>query len=168
MTQPKHRPERQELIVHAGAITEPATLPEWWSAIDSGIESRSLRFSADAGNWLAEGDLPETLTATGCRLSEVVGVSDHPGLTNPNLEVGHRVLLQPEGRDAIAVWTGDASQQVGYLAGNIAAETMAESQRRGTGYAAFVSAEQRDSQSGERRGLTVLLGPGAVWVEESQ
>jgi hypothetical protein len=168
MTQPKHRPERQELIVHAGAIAEPSTLTEWWGAIDSGIESRSLRFSAHDGNWLDEGDLPEALTTAGCRLSEVVGVSDHPGLANQTLEVGHRVLLQPEGRDGIAVWTEDATQQVGYLAGNIAAETMAESQRRGTGYAAFVSAEQRDSRSGERRGLTVLLGPGAVWVEESQ
>jgi hypothetical protein len=168
MTQPKHRQERQELIVHAGAIAEPSTLTEWWGAIDSGIESRSLRFSAHDGNWLDEGDLPEALTTARCRLSEVVGVSDHPGLANQTLEVGHRVLLQPEGRDAIAVWTEDATQQVGYLAGNIAAETMAESQRRGTGYAAFVSAEQRDSRSGERRGLTVLLGPGAVWVEESQ
>jgi hypothetical protein len=167
MTQPNHRPERQVFIIHAEAAAEPATLPEWWGAIDSGFESRSLRFAADDANWLDEGDLPQTLTAAGCRLSEVMGVGDYPGLAQPSLEVGHRVLLQPEGRESIAVWTEDASQQVGYLAGNVAAETMAESQRRGTGYAAFVAAEQRDSGSHERRGLTVLLGPGAVWAEKA-
>jgi hypothetical protein len=168
MTQPNHRPERQQFIVHVGATAEPATLPEWWGAIDSGFESRSLRFAADDANWLDEGDLPQNLAAAGGRLAEVMGVGDHPGLANPGLDVGQRVLLQPEGRESIAVWTADASQQVGYLAGNVAAETMAESARRGAGYAAFVAAEQRDPQSGERRGLTVLLGPGAVWAEESR
>lgn len=167
MTQPNHRPERQQFTVHVGAITEPATLPEWWGAIDSGFESRSLRFTADDANWLDEGDLPQALAAAGCRLAEVMGVGDHPGLPHPSLEVGHRVLLQPVGRESIAVWTEDASQQVGYLAGDVAAETMNESARRGTGYAAVVAAEQRDPESGARRGLTVLLGPGAVWVEES-
>ena len=71
MTQPKHRPERKEFIVHVGDATAQATLPEWWGAIDSGIEARSLRFSEDGGNWIEERTLPDVLVAAGARLSEV-------------------------------------------------------------------------------------------------
>ena len=169
MTQPKHRPERQDFVVHASEALERAVLPEWWGSLDSGIEARSLRFSEDGGNWIEERALPESLTAAGCRLSEVAGVMDFEGLAHPRLEVGRRVLLkpdaQPQDRFAIAVWTEDDSRQVGFLPSNVAAEVMAESMRLRTGYAAFVAQEVRDTESRERRDVTILLGPGVVWAE---
>jgi hypothetical protein len=169
MTQPKHRPERQAFIVRAGGIEVPATLPEWWGGLDAEIESRALRFDGEGGNWIPEDELPESLSSLGCRLTEVVGVMNYSGLISPGLDVGRRVLLQPEptnpqDHNAIAVWLEDGSQQVGYLPGNIAAETMVESMRRGTGYAAFVAGEDRDSKTQVRRGLSILLGPGAVFA----
>lgn len=169
MTQPKHRPERQEFLVHAGSAVVEATLPEWWGAIDSGIEARSLRFSEEGSNWIEERELPEVLTAAGCRLSEVAGVMDYEGLKRPSLSAGQRVLLkpdaQPQDRFAIAVWTGDDRDQVGFLPSNVAAEVMAESMRTRQGFAAFVAQEVRDADSGERRDVTILLGPGVVWAE---
>ena len=167
MTQPQHRPERQAFIVRAGAAEENAILPEWWGPLDSGVESRSLRFYSDGDTWIDEEDLPESLTAAGCRLAEVVGVTSYPGLAHAGLEVGRRVLLQPDptnpnDHNAIAVWTEDATQQIGYLPGDVAAETMSESLRRRTGYGALVAREHRDSKSHERHGVTVLLGPGVV------
>ena len=172
MTQPQHRPERQAFIVRAGAVEENAILPEWWGPLDSDIESRSLRFYGDGDTWLDEDDLPESFVTAGCRLAEVVGVTSYPGLAHPRLEVGRRVLLQPDptnpnDHDAIAVWTEDATQQVGYLPGNIAAETMTESLRRRTGYGAFVAREHRDSRSHERQSVTILLGPGVISATET-
>jgi hypothetical protein len=167
MTQPKHRPDREVFIVRAGGIEIRATLPEWWGGLDAEIESRALRFDGEGGNWIDEGELPESLSSQDCRLSEVVGVMSYSGLISPGLDVGRRVLLQPEptnpqDHNAIAVWLEDASQQVGYLPGNIAAEVMTESMARRTGYAAFVAAEDRDTKSQVRRSLTILLGPGAI------
>lgn len=171
MTQPKHRPERQLFIVHGGTAAETGVLPEWWGAIDSGVESRALRYAPDGQNWIDEGEIPESLTAAGCRMSEVAAVMNYPGLQNPGLEVGRRVLLkpdaQPQDRFAIAVWVDDDSEQVGFLPSNVAAEVMAESMRLGTGFGAFVAAEVRDSESHERRDVSILLGPGVVWAEEA-
>ncbi len=171
MTQPKHLPERQTFIVHAGAIAESAVLPEWWGSLESEVESRSLRFAPDGGNWIEEGQIPPSLSAAGCRLSEVAAVLDFGGLQHPGLAVGQRVLLkpdaQPQDRFAIAVWTGDDTQQVGFLPSNVAAEVMNESMRRKSGYAAFVAGEVRDKASHQRRDLTILLGPGVVWAEEA-
>ena len=171
MTQPKHRPERQTFIVHAGAVSETAALPEWWGGLDSDVESRSLRFAPAGGTWIDEGDLPESLRAAGCRLSEVAAVLDFSGLAHPSLEVGRRVLLkpdaQPQDRFAIAVWTEDDTQQVGFLPSNVAAEVMQESMQRKTGFAAFVAAEVRDRKTHIRRDVTILLGPGVVWAEAS-
>ncbi len=169
MTQPKHRPQRQQFIVHAGSASLAAVLPEWWGAIDSGIEARGLRFSEDGGNWLEEHELPRALVEAGCRLSEVAGVMDFDGLQHPALQVGQRVLLkpdaQPQDRFAIAVWTGDDSRQVGFLPSNVAAEVMAESMRTRQGFGAFVAHEVRDASSKERRDVSILLGPGVVWAE---
>lgn len=169
MTQPKHRPERQNFIIHVGQASVVAVLPEWWGSLDSGIQSRSLRFSEDGGNWIEEGSLPSALVAAGARISEVAGVMDHEGLKHPGLEVGRRVLLkpdaQPQDRFAIAVWTGDDAQQVGFLPSNVAAEVMAISMRDRVGFGGFVAQEVRDATSGERRDVTVLIGPGVVWAE---
>lgn len=171
MTQPKHRPERQTFIVHAGAVAESAVLPEWWGSLDSDIESRSLRFASAGDNWLDEGEIPQSISAAGCRLSEVAAVMDFSGLQSPGLRVGQRVLLkpdaQPQDRFAIAVWTGDDAHQVGFLPSTVAADVMDESMRRKTGFAAFVAAEVRDKASQQRRDVTILLGPGVVWAEET-
>ncbi len=171
MTQPGHRPDRQSFIVHAGAAAESAVLPEWWGGLDSEVETRALRFAPDGGNWINEGDLPQSLVTAGCRLSEVAAVMNFPGLASPSLEVGRRVLLkpdaQPQDRFAIAVWAEDSSQQVGFLPSNVAAEVMAESMRLRTGFGAFVVQEVRDPGTHERRDVTLLLGPGVVWAEES-
>jgi len=169
MTQPKHRPERKEFIVHVGDATATATLPEWWGAIDSGIEARSLRFSEDGSNWIEEQVLPQALVANGARLTEVAGVMDHEGLKQPSLRVGQRVLLkpdaQPQDRFAIAVWTGDDARQVGFLPSNVAAEVMAISMRDGSGFGGFVAQEVRDADSGDRRDVTLIIGPGVVYAE---
>jgi hypothetical protein len=169
MTQPKHRPERQGFTVNVGTASAPAVLPEWWGSIDSGVETRSLRFSEDGGNWIEEGTLPAALVAAGARLTEVAGVMDFEGISHPALAVGQRVLLQPDAqpqdRFAIAVWTGDASKQVGFLPSNVAAEVMAVSMRDRVGFGGFVSGEVRDAGSEQRRDVTVLIGPGAVWAD---
>jgi hypothetical protein len=169
MTQPKHRPDRQTFVVHAGAAEEQAVLPEWWGGLEADVEARSLRFSEGGGNWIEERALPESLVAAGCRLSEVAGVMDFTGLAHPGLEVGQRVLLkpdaQPQDRFAIAVWTEDDSQQVGFLPSNVAAEVMAASMRSRSGFGALVAQEVRDKSTGERRDVTILLGPGVVWAE---
>ena len=169
MTQPKHRPERHEFIVHVGAASVTATLPEWWGSLDSGIKTRALRFSEDGGNWIEEQTLPESLVAAGARLSEVAGVMDYAGLKHPSLEVGQRVLLkpdaQPQDRFAIAVWTGDDSAQVGFLPSNVAEQVMAVSIRERVGYGGFVAQEVRDAESGERRDVAIIIGPGVVWAE---
>jgi len=169
MTQPKHRPERQSFIVHVGAASAGATLPEWWGALDSGIEARALRFSEDGTNWIEEQTLPPALVEAGARLSEVAGVMDYEGLKSAALAAGQRVLLkpdaQPQDRFAIAVWTGDDSAQVGFLPSNVAAEVMAVSMRDGVGFGGFVAQEVRDAGSGERRDVTIIIGPGVVWAE---
>jgi hypothetical protein len=169
MTQPKHRPERQSFIIHVGDAAAEATLPEWWGAIDSGVQARALRFSEDGGNWIDEQTLPAALVAAGARLSEVAGVMDFEGLKAGGLSVGQRVLLkpdaQPQDRFAIAVWTGDDAQQVGFLPSNMAAEVMSISMRDRVGFGAFVAQEVKDAQTGERRDVTILLGPGVVWAE---
>jgi hypothetical protein len=172
MTQPKHRPERQQFTVHVGAASAPAVLPEWWGSLDSGIEARSLRFSEAGGNWIEEGTLPESLRSAGARLSEVSGVMDFDGLQHERLEVGERVLLQPDAqpqdRFAIAVWTGDGSRQVGFLPSNVAAEVMAVSMRDRVGFGGFVAHEVRDHGSKKRRDVSVLIGPGVVWAEPDE
>jgi hypothetical protein len=169
MTQPKHRPQRQNFIVHVGAASAPATLPEWWGALDSDIKARALRFSEEGGNWIEEQALPEALVAVGARLSEVAGVMDYEGLKHPALEVGQRVLLkpdaQPQDRFAIAVWTGDDSAQVGFLPSNVAEQVMAISMRDRVGFGGFVAQEVRDAESGERRDVSIIIGPGVVWAE---
>jgi len=169
MTQPRHRPERQSFVVHVGPASAPATLPEWWGSLESGVEARALRFSEDGGNWIEEGTLPSALVAAGARLTEVAGVMDHEGLTSPGLAVGQRVLLkpdaQPQDRFAIAVWTGDDRQQVGFLPSNVAAEVMAVSMRDRVGFGGFVAQEVRDAASGQRRDVTIVIGPGVVWAE---
>ena len=171
MTQPKHRPQRQVFSVHVGTAAEMAVLPEWWGAIESDVESRALRYAPDGQNWIDEGQLPDSFTAAGGRLSEVAAVMNFPGLASPSLEVGRRVLLkpdpQPQDRFAVAVWIEDSSAQVGFLPGNVAAEVMAESMRLRTGFGAFVAAEVRDSGTKERRDVTILLAPGFVSAEES-
>jgi hypothetical protein len=169
MTQPRHRPERQHFRIHVGAATAEAVLPEWWGALDSTIKARALRFSEDGGNWIEEQTLPAVLVAAGALFSEVAGVMDYDGLKHPGLEVGQRVLLkpdaQPQDRFAIAVWTGDDSRQVGFLPSNVAEQVMAISMRDRVGFGAFVAQEVRDAQSGERRDVSILLGPGVVWAE---
>jgi hypothetical protein len=169
MTQPKHRPERQSYIVHVGAASAEAVLTEWWGALDSGVESRSLRFSEGGGNWIDEGTVPAALVGAGARLTEVAGVMDFEGLAHPGLAAGKRVLLkpdaQPQDRFAIAVWTEDDSRQVGFLPSNVAAEVMAVSMRDRVGFGGFVVREVRDSESGQRRDVAILLGPGVVWAE---
>ena len=169
MTQPKHRPERQSFTVHVGPSSAPAVLPEWWGSIDSGIKARALRFSEDGGNWIEEQTLPDSLVAAGARLSEVSGVMDFQGLKHPSLEVGQRVLLkpdaQPQDRFAIAVWTGDDSAQVGFLPSNVAEQVMAVSMRERVGFGGFVAQEVRDAESGERRDVSIIIGPGVVWAE---
>jgi hypothetical protein len=169
MTQPKHRPERQNFIIHVGQVSVVAVLPEWWGALDSTIQARALRFSEDGGNWIQEQTLPSALVAAGAMLSDVAGVMDYEGIKSDGLVVGQRVLLkpdaQPQDRFAIAVWTGDGTQQVGFLPSNVAAEVMAVSMRDRVGFGGFVAQEVRDATSGERRDVTVLIGPGVVWAE---
>ena len=171
MTQPKHRPERQEFTIHVGAATAPATLPEWWGSIDSGVEARALRFSEEGGNWIEEQTLPSALVEAGARLSEVAGVMDFEGIKAASLAVGQRVLLkpdaQPQDRFAIAVWTADDASQVGFLPSNVAAEVMAISMRDRSGFGGFVAQEVRDAQSKERRDVTILIGPGVVHADRS-
>ena len=168
MTQPKHRPERQQFTVHVGAASAPATVPEWWGSLDSGIEARAMRFSEDGGNWIDEGTLPRVLVEAGARLTEVSGVMDYEGLKSPALQVGERVLLkpdaQPQDRFAIAVWTGDDRAQVGFLPSNVAEQVMAVSMRERVGFGGFVAHEVRDAQSSERRDVSIILGPGVVWA----
>lgn len=171
MSEQPFRPERQTFLVHAGGIEEYGVLPEWWGALDSEVQSRSLRFSDDGAVWLDEGELPGTLQGAGCHLTAVIDVAEHEGVTHPSLEVGRRVLLQPEPADptdpnAISVWVEDASQLVGYLPSDLAVDIKREAERRGTGYGAFVAAEQRDAESEVRRGLHIILGPGVVWARE--
>ena len=96
MTQPNHRPDRQTFIVHAGDAAEYAALPEWWGALDWDTESRSLRFAPDGGNWIDEGELPDSLVAAGCRLSEVAATMEFSGLRHSGLTAGQRVLLKPD------------------------------------------------------------------------
>ena len=169
MTQPKHRPERENFIVHVGPATAPATLPEWWGSIDSGIEARALRFSEEGGNWIEEQTLPAALVEAGARLSEVAGVMDYEGLKAASLRAGERVLLkpdaQPQDRFAIAVWTGDDAKQVGFLPSNVAAEVMAVSMRDRVGFGGFVAQEVRDAESKERRDVSLIIGPGVVYAE---
>lgn len=169
MTQPKHRPERQMFLVHVGPATAPAVLPEWWGALDSGTKARALRFSEDGGNWIQEQTLPSALTEAGAMLSDVAGVMDFEGLRSPGLAVGERVLLkpdaQPQDRFAIAVWTGDDSAQVGFLPSNVSEQVMAISMRDRVGFGGFVAQEVRDAESGERRDVTIIIGPGVVWAE---
>mgnify|MGYP001551318621 FL=1 len=169
MTQPKHRPERQEFTIHVGTATAQATLPEGWGSIDSGIQARALRFSEDGGTWIEEQTLPRALVEAGARLSDVAGVMDYEGLKAASLEVGQRVLLkpdaQPQDRFAIAVWTGDEAAQVGFLPSNVAADVMAISMRDRTGFGGFVAQEVRDAGSGERRDVTIIIGPGVVYAE---
>lgn len=169
MTQPKHRPERQNFRIHVGAAMAEAVLPEWWGALESGVKARALRFSEDGGNWIEEQTLPQALVAAGALLSGVAGVMDYEGLAHPGLEVGERVLLkpdpQPQDRFAIAVWTGDDSRQVGFLPSNVAEQVMAVSMRDRVGFGGFVAQEVRDAESGERRDVTILMGPGVVWAE---
>jgi hypothetical protein len=169
MTQPKHRPERQMFLVHVGPATAPAVLPEWWGALDSEIKARALRFSEDGGNWIQEQTLPSALTEAGAMLSDVAGVMDYEGLKSPALAVGERVLLkpdaQPQDRFAIAVWTGDDSAQVGFLPSNVSEQVMAISMRDRVGFGGFVAQEVRDAQSGERRDVSIIIGPGVVWAE---
>jgi hypothetical protein len=168
MTQPKHRPERDTCIVHVGSVAEPATLPEWWGAIDSDVESRQLRFGSDGSTWVPEDELPASLTEAGCRLATVAETEGRAGLADPALALGQPVVLRPEPHpsdsNAIAVWTAN-QQHIGYVLGEVAAETMSESHRRQAAYKAVVAGEQRDRESGERSAVTVLLGPGSVWVE---
>lgn len=168
MTQPRHRPDREVFIVHVGTAMEPATLPEWWGAIGSDVESRRLRFGDGGDNWLPEDALPGSLQESGGRLADVEETLGRSGLTDPGLSVGQAVVLRPEPHptdpNAIAVWSA-GQQQVGYLLGEIAAETMRESQRRQNAYKAIVAGEQRDKASGERRSVTILLGPASVWAE---
>ena len=170
MTQPKHRPERQQFIVHVGAASAPATLPEWWGAVDSDIESRALRFSEDGSNWIEEQTLPDALVQAGARLSEVAGVMDFEGISAASLAVGERVLLkpdaQPQDRFAIAVWTGDDATQVGFLPSNVAEQVMAISMRDRTGFGGFVAQEVREAGGSKpRRDVTIIIGPGVVYAE---
>ena len=168
MTQPNHRPFRDTCIVHVGDVAEPATLPEWWGAIDSETQVRRLRFSSDGSNWLPEDELPALLTHAGCRLAEVAETEGRPGLADASLGVGQPVVLRPEPHptdpSAIAVWSAN-QLHIGYILGDLAAETMAESHRRRSAYKAVVAGEHRNKESGERVGLIIMLGPGSVWVE---
>lgn len=168
MTQPNHRPERDLFLVHVGAAVEPATLPEWWGAIGSDTQTRRLRFAEEGDNWLPEDQLPPALSGAGARLGDVSETEGRSGLADPSLVVGQPVVLRPEPHptdpNAIAVWSA-GQQHVGYLLGELAAETMSESRRRQAAYKAIVAGEVRDSALGERRGLSILLGPGSVWAE---
>lgn len=168
MSGPKHRPEREAFVVHVGSAAEEATLPEWWGGLDSGVESRRLRFAGEDGNWLPDDTLPDPLRDAGGRLADVAETEGRTGLADPSLVVGQPVVLRPEPHptdaNAIAVWSA-GQQHVGYILGPLAVETMAESHRRRAAYKAIVAGEQRDSDSGERRALTILLGPAWVWAD---
>lgn len=168
MTQPKHRPERESYIVHVDSAAEEATLPEWWGAIDSDVESQRLRFIREGSTWLPEDELPESLREAGGRIAEVEETAGRTGLADPELRVGAPVVLRPEPHptdpNAIAVWSA-GQQHVGYLLGQVAAETMQESRRRQAAYKAIVAGEERDAQSRDRRSITILLGPVGVWAE---
>jgi len=171
MTEQPFRPKRQTFLVHVGGTEAYGVLPEWWGALDSDVQSRSLRFSDDGAVWLDEGELPGTLQGAGCHLTAVVGVEGYEGVRHPDLEVGRRVMLQPETAhpsdpNAISVWVEDASQMVGYLPSELAGDIRREAERRGTGYGAFVAAEERDAATHERRALHIILGPGVVWAKE--
>ena len=47
----------------------------------------------------------------------------------------------------------------------MAAEVMAVSMRDGTGFGGFVAQEVRDAESGERRDVSIIIGPGVVYAE---
>jgi hypothetical protein len=171
MTQPKHRPERTQLIIHAGTAEARAIVPEWWGAIDSDFESRRLRFAGDGRQWLDEGILPPSLIAAGCYFADVVSTDGQPGLVHRRLVAGARVLLQPEstpqGSAAIAVWLDGAPIKVGYLPADVAAGAIEAARRHGTGFGAVVASEARDAKTHERRGVTVILGPVALWADKA-
>jgi hypothetical protein len=171
MTQPKHRPERTQLIIHASTAEARATVPEWWGAIDSDFESRRLRFAGDGRQWLDEGVLPPSLVAAGCYFADVVGTEGHPGLSHPRLVTGARVLLQPEptqqGTAGIAVWLDGAPAKIGYLPADVAAGAMEAARRHGTGFGAVIASEARHAKTHDRLGVTVILGPVALWAEEA-
>lgn len=171
MTGPKHRPPRTHLIIHAGDAEAAATVPEWWGALDSETQSRRLQFAGDGRTWLEAGVLPPALAAAGCFYADVVGTEQHPGLAHPRLVAGARVLLQPESAGsgtAIGVWIDGEPVKVGYLPPDVAGRTLDVARRYGTGFGAVVASEERDAGSGERRAVTVLLGPVALWAEEAR
>ena len=169
MTQPKHRPQRQNFIVHVGAGSAAAPQPEWWGSQDSGSEAPAQRVSGDGANWIDEGPRPRGRFEAGARLTEVAGVMDFEGLKSTTLQVGQRVLLkpdaQPQDRFAIGVWTGDDAEQVGFLPSNVAEQVMAVSMREKVGFGGFVAQEVRDAQSSDRRDVRIIIGPGVVWTE---
>ena len=171
MSDPKHRPPRTHLIVHAGEAEAPATVPEWWGALGSDVQSRQLRFSGDGRQWLEAGQLPPVLEAAGCYFSDVVGTDQNPGLSHPRLVTGARVMLRPEpagGGTAIGVWIDGEPVKVGYLPPDVAGRTLDTARRYRTGFGAVVASEERDAASQARRALTVLLGPVAIWSEEAE
>lgn len=170
MSGPKHRPPRTQLIIHAGVDEVAATVPEWWGALDSDTESRRLRFAGDGRRWLDEGELPPALEASGCYEADVVGTEHHTGLAHPRLVTGARVSLRPRpvaGRGtAIEVWIDGEPVQVGYLRPEVTARVLEIAERSSTGFGAVVAGEVRDAASKERRSVTVLMGPVAIWSED--
>ena len=163
--------KRTPLNVHVGNATDEAVLLEWWKPLDGAVETRSIRFyERDKGLWLEEDDLPQPLRLPGSRITEVVGVGDHPGRAALTVGAGQPLHLQPEPRNpqdpnAIGVFTQERVQ-IGYLPGDVAAETIAESHRVRSAFGALIVTEHRNAESGERIGIKVLIGPGRVWAEQ--
>jgi hypothetical protein len=154
------------LIVHAGPVSEVALVTEWWRSPDGDVESRDLRFLGPSGIWLERDDLPRSLRAAGCSITNVAGATRHAGIAHPTLNVGWPVSLLPEpsdtsGRRAVGVWTADRVLQVGYLPRELAA-TMATSDQGESVHGALVAAEYRRVGSNERVGLKLLIGPASI------
>jgi hypothetical protein len=172
MSAPKHRPPRTQLIVRAGDAAAAATVPEWWGALGSDTQSRRLRFAGGGRQWLDAGVLPPALADAGCFYSDVVGTDDLPGLAHPELVTGARVLLRPRrvggGGTAIEVWVDSEPVHVGYLPPDVAGRALETASRYQTGFGAIVASETRARATKERRSVTVVLGPVAMWAEPAE
>jgi hypothetical protein len=154
------------LTVQAGPVSEVALVTEWWRSPDGDVESRDLRFLGPSGIWRDGDDLPRSLRAAGCSITNVAGATRHAGIAHPTLNVGCAVSLLPEpsgpsGQRVVGVWTADRVLQVGYLPREVAA-TMATNDHRGSVYGALVAAEYRRVGSNEQVGLKLLIGPASL------
>lgn len=159
-------------ILHAGSASDAVALVEWKPMSDRGVEGRGYNFYGPRSIWLRGDELPGPFKAAGCRIARVAGVTQYRGIARPDLGVGQQVQLRPEPTNrhdpnAIAVWTFDGTEQVGYLPRDVAAETMDYARRHQTTFGALVVWEFRRTGSSERVGVKLLIGPGNVRAETS-